>query len=292
MSIARKKILVFLLLTFASSSVFYYLIASSGSIQPYAAGLMWCPGVAALITQLVFQHNLRGLGWSLGRFKYLLVSYGLPAIYGGIIYGVAWLTGLGKFVPAEMGEWIIAQWNVGIHSPYIAVVVYTLVMATLGILMSGLTAVGEEIGWRGLLVPELAKETSFTKTALISGVIWAIWHSPGILFADYNNFGAPIWFGLICFVISIVGISFAFTWLRLRSGSLWTGVILHASHNLFIQGIFTPLTADTGITAYVIDEFGLGLALLAVLTAWLFWRKRGELPEVSGNVRHLRQGEA
>jgi hypothetical protein len=29
------------------------------------------------------------------------------------------------------------------------------------------------LSWRGLFVPELAKVTSFTKTALISGVVWA-----------------------------------------------------------------------------------------------------------------------
>jgi membrane protease YdiL (CAAX protease family) len=75
----------------------------------------------------------------------------------------------------------------------------------------------------------------------------------------------------------VIGISFAFAWLRLKSGSLWTAVLLHASHNLFIQGIFTPLTQDSGPTMYWIDEFGIGLALGAVVVAYLFWRRRNEL---------------
>jgi len=37
----------------------------------------------------------------------------------------------------------------------------------------------------------------------------------------------------------IVSISFVFAWMRLKSGSLWTGVLLHASHNLFIQAFFS-----------------------------------------------------
>jgi membrane protease YdiL (CAAX protease family) len=49
------------------------------------------------------------------------------------------------------------------------------------------TVIGEEIGWRGFLVPEFAKTQSFPATALITGFIWAIWHYPVLLFADYHS---------------------------------------------------------------------------------------------------------
>ncbi|MDX9864655.1 MAG: CPBP family glutamic-type intramembrane protease [Anaerolineaceae bacterium] len=45
------------------------------------------------------------------------------------------------------------------------------------------------------------------------------------------------------FTILVVGISTVFAWLRLQSGSLWPAAVLHASHNLFVQAIFTSLTA-------------------------------------------------
>ena len=48
----------------------------------------------------------------------------------------------------------------------------------------------------------------------------------------------------------------------LRSGSLWTATFLHASHNLFIQAIFTPLTGNTRPTPDAIDEFGFVLPLV------------------------------
>lgn len=76
----------------------------------------------------------------------------------------------------------------------------------------------------------------------------------------------------------VMGTSFAYAWLRLKSGSLWPVVLLHASHNLFIQAIFTPLTGTTRLTPYVIGEFGLGLALVVLPVAYLFWRKRAALP--------------
>jgi len=70
----------------------------------------------------------------------------------------------------------------------------------------------------------------------------------------------------------------SFAWLRLKSGSLWTGVLMHASHNLFIQSVFGPLTTDTGLTKYITGEFGLALALISLVIAYIFWKKRTELP--------------
>ncbi len=73
------------------------------------------------------------------------------------------------------------------------------------------------------------------------------------------------------------------TWLRLRSGSLWTAALMHASHNLFIQGFFTPMTAPSGaITPYAIDEFGFVLPLVVAAAAFWFWRRRHELTTVTG----------
>jgi membrane protease YdiL (CAAX protease family) len=68
------------------------------------------------------------------------------------------------------------------------------------------------------------------------------------------------------------------TWVRLRSGSLWTAAVMHASHNLFIQAFFTPFTRSRGaITPYAIDEFGFVLPLVMVVVAVVFWLKRGAL---------------
>jgi len=69
-----------------------------------------------------------------------------------------------------------------------------------------------------------------------------------------------------------------FAWMRLKSGSLWTGAILHGSHNLYIQAIFTPLTRNTGKTAWYIDEFGAMLPLVTIAFAFYFWSRRRELP--------------
>jgi membrane protease YdiL (CAAX protease family) len=128
------------------------------------------------------------------------------------------------------------------------------------------------LGWRGLFVPELAKVTSFTKTALISGVVWAAWHMPGIFLADYSHAGTPDLYAATMFAVTFVVISFPFSWLRLKSGSLWPAALFHASHNLFIFPIFERLTSDAEIIPYITGEFGIGLALTSAVVAYVFWR--------------------
>ena len=146
-------------------------------------------------------------------------------------------------------------------------------LATRGVMLSAITAVGEEIDWRGFLVPELLKKCSYTQTSIIVAVIWNLFHYPILLFSDYNN-GVSTVASLISFTVSIFAVCFITTWLRIKSGSLWTGVIIHASHNLFIQGVFDPITIDKGYTKVFTTEFGIGLAIVYVIIALYFWKRR------------------
>ena len=262
---ARKKILTYLLLAFALSSIFYYLIlvqhhGKLGNLTVLC--LMWSPGVAGLATRLIYQGNLRGIGWRWGRTRYQVLSYLLPLAGGLLVYGITWLTGLGGFKGALS------------HRP---LPVSLFLLATAGFLVGAVFALGEELGWRGLLVPELAKVTGFGGTVAISAAVWALYHYPLILFGDYHS-AAPRWWAILFFTLGITAMSTIAAWLRLRSGSVWTAMIFHASHNLFLQEVFDPLTVDKGKTQYWTTEFGLGITLFYGVVAWWCWRRRGELP--------------
>lgn len=80
------------------------------------------------------------------------------------------------------------------------------------------------------------------------------------------------------FAVMIIAINFAYTWLRLRSGSLWPTVLLHAFHNQFVIGILDKLTGNLSATPYITGEFGVGLALTSIVVAYLFWRKQRNVP--------------
>jgi membrane protease YdiL (CAAX protease family) len=281
---SKKKIFTFLALVLILSSIVYFFIFKSGSLQAnngiLVLILMWVPGVSGIITQLIYERTLRGMGWKLGKAKYLLMAYFLPVLYCLVVYGITWITGLGNVPDPDFISEISTTYGITNTNPAIVILIFSVVASVVGLFGSLLSATGEEIGWRGLLVPELTKVTSFPKVALISGIIWAVWHLPAILFADYNLPGIPKWYAGLMFTIMVLGISFAFDWLRLKSGSLWTAAILHASHNLFVQVIFTPLTKQNEITPYIIDEFGVGLALAGFLVALFFIRNQKQQPLV------------
>lgn len=280
-----KKIVTFLAITLVLSCIFYAVILKSGSINAnggvYVLGLMWAPGIAGIITQLVFEHSLHGMGWKPGKFKYLLLAYLIPLGYCVVVYGITWLTGLGGVPNPAFIDQFVKAYGVSPEASTLPVLGYLFMTATLGVVLGVLSSLGEEIGWRGVFVPELAKVTSFRNTSLISGAVWTIWHMPLILFSDYNLPGTPRWYSALMFAIMVMGISVIFSYLRLKSGSLWTAVLMHSSHNVFVQSIFTPLTTQSKITPYIIDEFGIGLALAALLLAVYFLRKGKDLAPIS-----------
>jgi membrane protease YdiL (CAAX protease family) len=133
-------------------------------------------------------------------------------------------------------------------------------------------ALGEEIGWRGFLAPQLTARFGFKAGALLTGAIWTIWHLPLVFFADYNNTAAT-GLGVACFAVLLLGMSVIMAWLRLSSGSLWTAAVFHASHNQFIQVFFTPATSMRGArTSFAIDEFGFALPAVVLIVATVFWK--------------------
>jgi membrane protease YdiL (CAAX protease family) len=275
-----KKIVFFYVLTLLFTSVFQMLDRNSPGNITIITGIMWCPALAAFATKWAFGESIRDLGWAWGSGRYQWWAYVIPLVYSLPVYLLVWLTGLGGFYDVAFVEKTAKAYALTGLPLGIALIVYVMITMTAGFVPKTGRALGEEIGWRGFLVPELAKVTGFTGVGLISGLMWAAWHFPSILFSDYNA-GTPAWYAMTCFTVMVVAQSYIFAWLRLHSGSLWPAAFLHASHNMFVQLIFTPLTVDTGSTKYLVDEFGAGLAIASTIVAIYFWRRRGELPSAA-----------
>jgi len=269
-----KKIVCFYALTMLFSSVCGAFVLHAGKMDAgnllYITGAMWSPGLAAFATKKLFKESIRDLQWRWGNARYAWLGYLIPIGYALPVYLITWITGLGGFNMSILPK-VAADFGWQNFPPVLTLVLFVLITATLGMVGKLSRALGEEIGWRGFLVPELAKVVGFSGIGLISGLMWAFYHFPVLLFANYNA-GAPAWYSATCFTISVVSDSFIMAWLTLRARSLWPAAILHASHNLFIQSILTPLTKDTGPTKFIIDEFGIGLVITVTIGAIIAWR--------------------
>jgi membrane protease YdiL (CAAX protease family) len=276
---SRRPIYLFLELTLAFSAVFWTLIIWSGHLNMgfglVIPALMWSPALAALVTCRLLGRDFRTIAWQWPQGKYLLAAYFIPLAYTSFSYGLVWTLGL-------------AGWN----SQFVAVAVQELgltglprllsfavciaFMATAGVIENLSTTLGEEIGWRGFLVPELAKKMSFTRVGLVSGLIWAAWHTPLILFADYNV-STNRSYSLVCSSITCISVGFILAWMRLKSRSIWPAALLHASHNLFIPVVFDNLIRNTGATLWYTTEFGVALVATSTAFASYFWWRRRDV---------------
>lgn len=88
----------------------------------------------------------------------------------------------------------------------------------------------EELGWRGVILPEILKKKGPLSTALIVGIIWGIWHTP--LFY-INNMPYDIVF--ITFVLRLIAMSLLLTVLYLSTRSIFLCVLFHSIDNAYIN---------------------------------------------------------
>lgn len=113
--------------------------------------------------------------------------------------------------------------------PIALLVLLQLASIPLGAVINVIPALGEELGWRGWLLPKLLK-FGIVPALLISGVIWGLWHAPLILLG-YNYLDAPGWLGLTMMTGMCLLVGSVFAWLRIRSESVWPAALAHGAFN-------------------------------------------------------------
>jgi len=274
---AKGDIATFLTLLVLFSSGFYALVFLVPDAPKqwggYALQFMWCPALAALITKLVRDRSLRGLGWGWGRTRYFLIAYGLAIALCVAPYVVVWFA----FDAFDGTQLIEAFAKAGLpsalrsHAGMLAIVLVVLPLTGL------ISTAGEEIGWRGFLVPRMHALTGFTRTSLLVGLIWAAWHYPiNVAVSPLYRPSVPLWYSNACFTLLVIGASFMHTWLRMRSQSLWPSALGHAAGNAF-QGVLQVATLETPVTSYLTTEYGASFAVVGCLLTFIFWRRRHEM---------------
>ena len=260
---AARKVWVYTILVLALTTVLtVYLDHAPLPGRLKSTAVMWGPAFCAFAVKLSFDRNLSGLGLAKSGGGWLLVGFLLPLAYALPVYLPVWFSGMGGFDPDRWRTAVPYLGTSGSAGEALAL------LLTVGLLDKLSRALGEEIGWRGFLVPELLKLMPFWKAGLVSGVIWFAFHLPGIFIAGYSSGGGvPLSYQIACFAVMVISAAVVFAWVRVRSGSVWPCAMMHASHNLVIQSILDRATMKGPLTAYVIGEFGCGLAITSVLTA-------------------------
>lgn len=192
-----------------------------------------------------------------------------------------WRVSIFWYLFSFLGTIVVVMASIGIHVAmggavpqfndprqiYLVIPVFTYVLF--------LSVMGEEIGWRGYVLPRLQERHGALLASLILGVIWGLWHLP--LFWMKGNFHSQIPF--ILFLLQDIALSIVMTWLYNGTGqSLLIVSLFHAASNTTL-GVLPILPMDTGgdmrplwIAVFLLWVVAI-IVVMADLPAWLKPRK-------------------
>jgi len=177
-------------------------------------------------------------GW-----RWLTIAIGLPILLGGLGYAV--------------GFTLEPEW---MRSTEIRAA-YTFIPALFSsIVFGGL----EELGWRGVLLPNLLGRLGYYRSTLIVGTAWTLWHIPLFFIPDSGQYGS----NFAIYAIELIGYSAILTWLYVRTRSVILAVLFHASFNaISYVGLYAPKAANLPYAVFAILLVIIGLGFVSRLTA-------------------------
>lgn len=253
---------------------------------PLAGAMMFTPTLAVLVVVFLMKaprgERMRFLGmWPLRPTK-RLVSFavamnfapvlivaaciGVSALFGWVQLDLAHFSGYRQTIDAQLESLGPETAEIAASSlpPVGALIGIQLAVVMVGGFLNLFPALGEELGWRGWLLPML-RPLGVWPALLLTGAIWGLWHSPVILLG--YNFNRTDWSGVALMTVGCVLWGVFFGWLRLRTGSVWPAVLGHGSLNASagMIGMFAAAT-DAPPDMALVNPLGVpGWIVLAII---------------------------
>ena len=231
------------------------------------APLVWLGPLRAGQSPLKYLHLLGALGPAIAGLICARL-FGGPAAFavlrGRILrwrvplkwHLIAWL---GPFALLALALGMAALWEGGIANPFIGNAEFAalpLVLYWSAVLV--FYGFGEEIGWRGFVLPVLQNQFPALLSTLILSVIWALWHlplfwfSPGLAALDSG--------GIVGWGLSLLTGAVILTWLANSTGG---GVLIaagfHATMDLAFAPSLSPLA--TSLIGGMVTVWGVGVLI-------------------------------
>jgi uncharacterized protein len=265
---ARRELVAFGIFLVPLSLLGYWIYHATRASAPLnlpTLPLMWTPGLAAILANLVLHERFAAGSFRFkGRQQLRAIGFGLllPLGVGGLAYGIA-AAGVAELQsPATP---FLSAW------PLLGIAGTIFLAATLGTLIVLPGALGEEIGWRGYLLPRLI-QSGAPQPILLSGLIWGGWHLVPLVITGYAV-GRSLALSMIGLLIVILGLGTILAWLRLDTGSIWPSVMTHAAWNATINGGFDVAFVERPTRLWT-GETGILVSLILTLLTFLLWHRR------------------
>ncbi|MFA6940408.1 MAG: CPBP family intramembrane glutamic endopeptidase [Clostridiaceae bacterium] len=210
-----KKVSYFVILTYIITILFFIVLQiNGGNRNPFSKGLiglsMTFPIISVIIVQkLIFREELKGsLGIPFKLNVWFLYSILIPIIMALII----------NLISIKRFEGTLFSYR----EFYINIII--------GLTIAAVSALIEELAWRGFLFNEL-QTLGILKSSILTGIIWALWHTPISIWYKYPE--SPLSGAVINFV-QMFFISLIITYIRSKSESVFACAIMHGLFNTMI----------------------------------------------------------
>ena len=141
---------------------------------------------------------------------------------------------------------------------------------------AALGALGEEVGWRGYMLPRLIEALGTGRASLLTGFLHGLWHVPLILLTPYYLADAPALVIVPLFLMLLTLSGPVFTYLRLASGSIVPVALMHHAWNGYWEILAGITTGENpALITCLSGESGAGsIVMMAAIALWLARPKR------------------
>ncbi|MEO5609876.1 MAG: type II CAAX endopeptidase family protein [Ornithinibacter sp.] len=178
-------------------------------------------------------------------------ALGVPLLVCGVAFGAAVLVGAGQLRPLHITG--VTTFNFATNT----VINFAVMMVIL---------MGEEIGWRGFMLPRVQQLTTKRRAAVTTGFVHGLFHLPLILIATTYDTEGSRWIAAPIAVLTITAAGVFYAWLWDRSGSTWAVTLGHTTANITFDFGFVLVASTTPVSlALIAGETGIA-TLGAVVT--------------------------
>lgn len=282
--IDKKRILLmsFFCILFLAILTPFYIQTKSVNLLVF---LMFTPMISVILTRIITKEGFSNLhlaprlkkNWKVYLFAWLgIISL---AFVGSICFFLLFPK---AFEPLSSG--LAVQEGLTTIASYKSTLFTLLPVAIVMNPLCGLLqCFGEEFAWRGYLLPKLNTKFSRRTSAVLTSLMWGIWHAP-IIAVGFNYGSVHPVAGILAQVTLCLVLGGIFAYLFFKTNSLWPVVLAHASINAIDK--FTPQFLF-GSKAFAFNPFigpnltsligGLGLIIAALICYKSFSTKKKEL---------------
>lgn len=251
--------IVVLLISWAMTFALY---TDSNIFLKYFSVIMFVPALVAIAFNIYQRNSAKVI------FKSLITKFSLKSILFSVGYPIAVIiicaitassAGLGKLNHEKLYDLLSIK---GV----ITLLVVVIINCFIG-------SLGEELGWRGYLLPLLAERKGKPKATLWVSVVWALYHIPGLfLLAKVTGVGNPVLVALIQGCVAFL-VNFAFSYCFFLSNSLYPVLLLHTTWNYLNTKVLGDIYVNTkgiieGNVFYINGEGLLGLIIVSIASLW------------------------